>query len=561
MRIFNTARIKYDELYADAVTFLEEKYGQSRQVFSLASPFGQLLAVILSLGRLIMFYIEDSITELNIYKAQRDSSVRGLSRLTGHNPTRAIAASGNIKLSYNGTKVEMYGNTLIIPQFLKMRNDDNGLPYIIVLPQEESRLELVQRNSLDVKIMQGSMEVQLFTGTGGKLQSFEVSVKDGYNIDQNMISVFVNNVKWTPIDSILDMSLDDKNYIVKTGLTKGIDIFFGNGYYGMKPPTGAEIRVEYLTTSGVEGNIRQDEQSSTWKFEESGYDLGGNELDLSELFNISFITDISFGTNKEPLSLTRLMSPNQSRNFVLANPVNYIYFLNKFNYFSIIDAYTTYDDNDWSDDNVIYLFLIPDINKRLKSNENYFTVPITEFRLKNSEKQKIYGLIEKSGQRLTSVVNTIVDPVLKKYIVNISLTIFESFSSDFIRQQIESKLSDYFLSVKRRDKIPKSDLIAIIENIEGVDSVNVWFLSEENEIALKKDSTSELKGLDKYGDIIFNKNEYVLIRGGWSDKYDVYYDDSIDPNRASIINIEFRKETKKTYNEVLQQENMKILKK
>jgi len=92
MKIFNTARIKYDELYADAVIFLEEKYGQSRQVFSLASPFGQLLTVILSLGRLIMFYIEDSITELNIYKAQRDSSVRGLSRLTGHNPTRAIAA-------------------------------------------------------------------------------------------------------------------------------------------------------------------------------------------------------------------------------------------------------------------------------------------------------------------------------------------------------------------------------------------------------------------------------------------------------------------------------------
>jgi len=560
MKIFNTARIKYDELYADAVIFLEEKYGQSRQVFSLASPFGQLLTVILSLGRLIMFYIEDSITELNIYKAQRDSSVRGLSRLTGHNPTRAIAASGDIKLSYNGKKIDMYGNTLIIPQFLKMFNKDNALPYIVILPQEEARLELIQRNSLNVKIMQGSMEVQLFTGTAKKLQSFEVSVKDGYNIDQYMINVFVNNEKWKPVESIMDMSLDEKTYIVKTGLSKGVDLFFGNGYYGMKPPSGAEIRVEYLTTSGVEGNIRQDEQT-TWNFEESGYDLSGNEIDLSEIFNISFVTDISFGTNKEPLNLTRLMSPNQSRNFVLANPINYIYFLNKFNYFSIIDAYTTYDDNDWSDDNVIYLFLIPDINKRLKSNENYFSVPITEFSLKDFEKQKIFNLIEESGQRLTSVVNTIVDPVLKKYVINISLTIFESFSADFIRQQIESKLSDYFLGVTRRDKIPKSDLIAIIENIEGVDSVNVSFISEENEIARKKNSSSELKGLDKYGDIIFNKNEFILIRGGWSDKYGVYYDDSLDPNKSSILNIEFRKETKKTYNEVLQQENMKILKK
>lgn len=560
MKIFKTSRIKYDELYADAMLFLEEKYEQSRQVFSLASPFGQLLAVLISLGRLILFYVEDSITELNIYKAQRDNSVRGLARLTGHNPTRAIAASGDIKLSYNGEEVDMYGNTLIVPQFLKMRNDDNGLPYIVVLPQEEARLELVARNTLHVKLMQGIMEVQLFTGTNKKLQSFEVTVKEGYNIDQYMVNVFVNNEKWNIVESILDMGYEENACVIKTGLTTGVDVFFGNGYYGLKPPAGAEIRVEYLTTSGIEGNIRADENETTWKFDESGYDLAGNEIDLSNIFNVSMVTDITFGTNKEPLDLTRLMAPNASRNFVLANPVNYIYFLNKFNYFSIVDAFTTFDDNDWSDDNVIYLFLIPDINKRLKSNENYFTVPLTEFTLKDFEKLKIYNLIEQSGQRLTSAVNTIVDPVLKKYIINISLTIFESFSSDFIRQQIESKISDYFLNVKRRDKIPQSDLVAIIENIEGVDSVNVWFIGEENEIAMKKDPKGEPVGLDKYGDIIFNKDEFILVRGGWKDRKGVYYDDSLRVDKPSILNIEFRKETKKTYNEIRHQHDMKKLK-
>jgi hypothetical protein len=342
-------------------------------------------------------------------------------------------------------------------------------------------------------------------------------------------------------------------------LSGGIDIFFGNGYKGAIPPSGAEIRIEYLVNAGVDGNIRLTDNVS-WKFDDVGYDVLGNELKISDIFNITTETNISFGSESEPLFLTKLLSPNFSRNFVLANPLNYIYFLEKFNYFSYIDAFTTFNDEDISDDNVIYLFLVPDINKRIKSNENYFTVPQENFLLKQDEKNNIYSLIEESGQKIVTTVMQVIDPTVKRYIINISLGIFSDYSKDVIRQQIEDKLSSYFLNNRRRDKIPKSDLIAIIENIEGVDTVNLWFTSEENEAAKAINQNAADVGIDEFGDIIMKRNELILIRGGWYDRNNVYINDNLDPYKPSCVNIDFAKFTQKTYNAKMHQENIKKLK-
>jgi len=82
------------------------------------------------------------------------------------------------------------------------------------------------------------------------------------------------------------------------------------------------------------------------------------------------------------------------------------------------------------------------------------------------------------------MINTIVklvDPVIKKYVINIYLVVYEKYSLDNIYDNIINKLSEYFLSLQRRDLIPASDLIRIIEEIDGIDSVNVYFVSEENE--------------------------------------------------------------------------------
>jgi dihydrofolate reductase len=106
------------------------------------------------------------------------------------------------------------------------------------------------------------------------------------------------------------------------------------------------------------------------------------------------------------------------------------------------------------------------------------------------------------------------------------------------------------LKNRRRDRIPKSDLIGIIEGVPGVDSVNLWFVSEENEYfkANPANASEPDKGIDAFGDIIIGKGEYALVRGGWKNRNDVLYYDTTDQSKPGSINIAFGKDTSKTLN-------------
>jgi hypothetical protein len=102
-------------------------------------------------------------------------------------------------------------------------------------------------------------------------------------------------------------------------------------------------------------------------------------------------------------------------------------------------------------------------------------------------------------------------------------------------------MSDYFISVERRDRIPKSDLIRIIEGIDGVDSVYVKIISKKNEDMKMRDPNADETGLDEFNDIIMDDNELVIIRGGWSDRYGNYYNTSTTTDGSlGAININFK---------------------
>jgi len=612
MSIFKASRIRFSELYNDSIEFFKNSYDNVSQYFTLASPMGQLLQVILHFGRMIMFYVEDSITELNMKTATRPNSVKGLAMLTGHNPSRATAARGTLRLSYNGQKLPTYGSVITIPNYTKIINNQNGLTYTITLSGEEVRMNLTsQNNFVDVNIVQGTLEYQQSTGTGDPLQSFNFQTKKGSTIDNYYVNVYVDGKKWPLFDSILDLTLDQEGCIVKTGQTGGIDVFFGNFFNGSVPRMGSVILVEYLITDGDRGNISTMEQNlqNAWKFTSTGYTLNGDQFDLNSVLNVSVQNSIIFGTMDEPLYLTRLLAPRMSRSFVLANANNYIYFIRKLNLFTIIDAipgFATFEDQysldkynqanttfqsintqyiqasstfgvnstqatalktqlnnaqgqlyfyqnmlleQKKDDNTVYLFLVPDINKRIAAGENYYTASIDAFALSDNEKTAILDLIEESGQKIITVENAILNLQFPRFTLNMSLILFDGFNYDDVRQVIISKTSEYFMNNTRRDRIPVSDIVSIIENIDGVDSVNVWFDASKDNFNIYK----TFYGIDDYGDIILEryvkdafgnnipiKDVYPLIRGGFDNIQGTHYEDSLTKNKLSSLNIQVR---------------------
>lgn len=612
MSMIKTARIRLSELYQDSINFVKTSYTSVGKYFSMASPMGQLLQVVLNLGRMILYYIEDSITELNINTASRPDSVRGLAALTGHNPSRGQAARGTLRLTYNGEKIDMYGNTVVIPNYTKITSSINGLVYTIVLPGEEVRLDLTSlTNFVNVDVVQGVLEYQQATGSGDPLQSFNFQNKKGASIDNFFVNIYVDGKRWEKRDSVLDMILNEEGVMVKTGQTGGIDVFFGNGYNGKIPPLGSTILVEYLLTDGDAGNIEtpSSEQQKNWKFETKGYSLNSQEVDLNKIIRVGVEKPILFGALEEPIYLTRLLAPHVSRSFVLANTNSYIYFLRKLNMFTIVDAlpgFATFEDQyaldkynqartTWEnvneeyrhlvstiganadqtlekkteldeaqnqvyywqnkvneqkqDDNTVYLYLVPDVNKRIATNQNYYTCNLDSFILTGDEKTGILDLIEESGQRVLTVDNAIMNLKYPHFVLNVSLIIYEGYELNTIREQIISKTSDYFLKNTRRDRIPASDIVRIIENIDGVDSVTVWFDADARNMDIYENGY----GIDDYGDILLEryvedafgnrvpvKDLYPLIRGGWESSQGIYYDDSIAKEKLSNVNIQLR---------------------
>lgn len=543
-KMISKTRIQAEEILEDIKNYLKNKYNQSDKVFTPSSAFGQILYAISYITEMILFFIEDSITELNIFTASKKSSIYGLSRLTGHNPTRSVSATGEISFSLHDIS-NVKGDSILIPKYSKIKCINNNRIYILNLEEDYLLINIKDKKTYYSKIIQGELQSQTFTGTGEKLQSYNVAARGSQQFENNFVNVYVNGELWSKKDSLYDLSMNEKGYIIKTGINSGIDIYFGNMYFGMIPPLGSSIRVEYLLSSGTNGNLLLN-NDVYFEWIDNGYDNLGNDINLNDTLYTALHKQINFGADYESPEFTKLIAPEMSRSFVLATTENYKYFFKKFNYFSSIDAFTTFEDNYIDDDNVIYLFLIPDISKRLTSNENYFTVNTEYFKLTNEENDKIIDLIEESGSKMINTIVKLVDPVIKKYVINIYLVIYEKYSVDTIYDDIIMRLSDYFLSLQRRDLIPVSDLVKIIEDVDGVDSVNLYFISEENEQKHIEDPNDKnLYGLDVLGNIVMKKNELPVIRGGWSDRLGNVYLDYLDKVNPSSVNIYVTKKTKK----------------
>jgi hypothetical protein len=565
MSFFSKTRIKATELFNDAFEYLQRTYDQSVEVFTPASPFGQILTVLANLGELIMFYIEAVATELNIARARNVESIYGLSRLTGHDPTRGISARGIIGLRLNTTAIsQVSGSYIQIQNLAKLQISQNNLQYFLRFNSDFIKLEKSNPEFVNVEIIQGELQTQSFTGTGTDLQSYNLITKDA--TDQNFVKVTVDGFQYEMVDSLYDMDFGKKAVMVKTSITGGLSVFFGNKQFGYPPPLGSIIQVEYLKTRGSLGNLNG--KTLDIKFIDSGTDIYGNEIDLNEYLALNITRLPNFGSDSEDPDFTRLIAPYSSRSFVLANPNNYIYYLRKYNYFSFIDAYNTKDDMYVNDDNIIYLFLIPDIQKKLTTDKDYFDVAEEEFSLTPDEKQQVLDILNESGRQVVTAEVRINDPIIKRYILNIVLRYFDNVDKDIIRNNIRAALNDYFLNVNRRDRIPRSDLISIIEGVEGIDSVNVFYISEDNEKAIRQgyyevpvygtDPATDQKtliemkqivltegedpqlGLDEFGDIVIGRDELAIIRGGWYDRNNNYYEDVPNPTSMSSLNIFFK---------------------
>ncbi|CAB4175752.1 hypothetical protein UFOVP1247_312 [uncultured Caudovirales phage] len=536
-KVFKRLSIYVEDILSQTINYLTVKFSQSKAVFTSASPFGQLLLVVENLTQLVFFYIEDSITELNINEATRLTSIYSLATLAGHNPSRAVSAVGEISLSTKAGAGEPPTDFVIIPNLTRIRCANNGLVYVLDLPQDEIKFSFNgTNNGLKIGIRQGVIESQTVVSKGEPIESFSIGSPQNYYIDNFMVNVHVNGEKWTKYDSIIDMPRGEKAYLIKTGITSGVDLFFGNGNYGKVPARGSEILVEYLITEGSNGNIRTDDLASIkFDFIDTGFSLLGDEINLNDYVEVTSSNAPFFGTNSEDSKLTRLLAPRQSKSFALVNIDHYESVLKKLKLFSIINVAL-----DETDSRMLNLFLIPDIRKTFSTAQDYFSADLNRFMLDNYQKNQLLQYIEKSGSKMISTEIQIIDPIASEYVINTSIIAFDDVSTDIIKRDILNNLGEYFIQNTRLTRIPKSDLIKIVEEVNGVDSVSINIISKNNEISKIQNPSAMDIGLDEFNDIIIAYHELPLIRGGFTDRSGNVYSTGITDESLGPVNIQIK---------------------
>ena len=542
MNIYQKYRIALGELYKDAFDYLSVKYQQASKQFSVASAWGQLLNAFHEISQLHTYYIEDSITELNPNSALRDDSIRGLSTLSGHKPFLGNAASGVLMLYRKQNGEEITADNVILPNYTQLINMNNGLTYSILLDTDYILINKDFQGTMDIKVTQGTAETQVLTGTGEPLQSFNIPIDNQSYFDFDTINVVVNGTKWERVESLLEMSYEYKEYYINAGITGGLNIYFGNKLNGDIPPLGAIITVQYIKHVGENGNINI--ENPVFNFTDSLFNSEDEEVEANKFYGFGIRNNIIFGANAENVVLTKQLMNRNDRSNILYTPTSFELFFKKYNLFSKIKAFKTTNDNIIQDDNIIYLLLIPDIKKRLSSAANYFSIPTEYFKLTSLEKTRITKMIDESGRKPSQLEISIIDPIIRKYVLNIYVMLFESSETQKLiaGEKIKEIIGTYFLYNTRTDRIPKSDIIRLIEDVDNVDSVSCNFIGEKNEkyIVTNPDTTiHDLIGLDQYNDIILAENEIAVLRGNWTDSVGNKYTSNLE-DELSMLNIIYR---------------------
>lgn len=552
MAFFDFIELRYEQLTTQINSYLRNVYRRSDEMYSNASPFGQVINVLKEFFQWTTIYQKNVVRNFQIDEADNIKAIRNLARIGGHNPTRAITATGTIKLKLKpGVNInsDIAGGLIKIEDRTLLKNKTNGYNYTIRIGKDEEIYRLSQSTAIYLNVVQGSYEEQEYTGTGELNQSFSVNVATTAEVDNFDVEVLYNNNPVSMKDSLYDMLRNEIACFTRTGMNGGLDLYFGNGNFGFVPAAGSLITVRYLITEGTLGQILTPVRND-FQFLTEVRDNNDDTVDITNNFDILINKSITFASNGESAQFIKNVLPNVSRNFVLASPSQYIYNLSRLELFSKVNVYNTLDDNNFENDNKIFLFLIPKISNYYSGGINYFNVPINAFFLDDDEIDKTLTYLKKLGTITTNTVIEIIQPRLSKYIMNIYVRKHEGYADDTIKQNIMSAASDYLTTLERDDRIVRSDMIRIVEDVDGVDSLNITFFSKKNEDYHKiKPDSSVIYGLDPVlGDIVVEKDELALIRGGWSDRNYTYYNDTPDSGGLGPLNIVFVGVTKKETN-------------
>jgi len=157
-----------------------------------------------------------------------------------------------------------------------------------------------------IEVLEGTFLTSQFIVDGSLEQRF---VLDNSNIDTSSIVAYVGTPgvlgkQYKLIDNIVGISSISDTYLIQEVQDERYELLFGDGIFGRKPDNGAVITVQYVVTSGSEGN-----GPSSFNF--AGSFLGDNGQVITPSFTptINTISAASNGGDIESVDSIKYFAP------------------------------------------------------------------------------------------------------------------------------------------------------------------------------------------------------------------------------------------------------------
>ena len=326
MKLFKLNQTTFENFDNSVNNYLSKAFSSLGIQYSDNQIFKVIFNGIKGIVQNIMVYIEDAFTEQNVETAIRKKSLYSLAKISGYEAYYGSAATGILSATLiSNTNLSESLRKIYINNHSYIQNVETGINYIIYLQADRYVFDINKPlMNYDFKIVQGFFNTANYTATGSVLETVHLNINGLY--DKNYIKVYVNNEEWQQVSNLYDMTQDGKEYILSVGFDNEVDISFGNGVYGKLLTEGDNIKIEYVTHNGEQGNVSN--LNNKFKFLTNGYDYNGDSIDLNNYIKLNIENYISGGTNSDSVSTVRSMIGYNSRSNVLASIDNYILFYN-----------------------------------------------------------------------------------------------------------------------------------------------------------------------------------------------------------------------------------------
>ena len=239
-------------------------------------------------------------------------NVVSLARNIGYVPRSKSAARASI--SFNVTANTTSSELKLQPGLVCVgRSNDSDIVFsiseeIIASTTVNSGIATASFGSVSspIDVLEGTFLTSQFIVDGSLEQRF---VLDNANIDTSSIVAYVGTPgvlgkQYKMIDNIVGISSISDTYLIQEVQDERYELLFGDGIFGRKPDNGAVITVQYVVTSGSEGN-----GPSSFNF--AGSFIGDNGQIITPSFTptINTISAASNGGDIESVDSIKYFAP------------------------------------------------------------------------------------------------------------------------------------------------------------------------------------------------------------------------------------------------------------